>query len=183
MKLNDFQKKYSHHINYNLSYVNMTYMIKNTEFDFDVFLPSIGKNLQRGLVWNIDQKRALILAILRDKTLEPISVIENRVRGKEGEKNCWQVIDGKQRLTTIISFLNDEFTIVHENKEWFYNDLPEECKKHIRFFDRLRVNVHYDDIKDKISDKTKIDLFEEINWLGTPQDIEHLYSLKNEQMG
>ncbi len=51
-------KFHPHEINSSIRY------FKELKIDFDVYLPTIGKNLQRELVWTLDQKREIIWSIL-----------------------------------------------------------------------------------------------------------------------
>lgn len=181
MQLKDFQKKYKHSINKGLSYGCIDRLRDLVDFDFNVYLPSIQMNLQRDLVWSREQKQALILTILRDQKISPIIVIQSEAERKERTRYQWQVIDGKQRLTTIFSFLSFEFSINYNGVDYFFNDLPQDCQKQIRQYDEFVVDVHYSYSDEPISDQTKIDLFEDINWLGTPQDISHMNKLKNSE--
>lgn len=115
------------------------------------------------------------MSILKDQIINPIVVIENYTN-EHGIYN-WEVIDGKQRLTTIFAYLKNEFAIIYEGTVYFFSDLPKDCQDQIENYDRLRFDVHYN-YKCNISDQIKISLFEDINWLGTPQDIKHLKKLK-----
>ena len=58
---------------------------------------------QRALVWTSSQKTLLIDSIWQDFDIPKVYLHE-----KDG---IFHVVDGKQRLTTIISYLNDEFVI------------------------------------------------------------------------
>jgi len=174
--LKQFQKKYTHHVNKGLSFHLLGRLEDIAHWDFDVFLPTKGMNLQRDLVWTIEQKSALIVTILRDQKIPPIVVVQTDK--DESRKYNWQVIDGKQRMTTLFSYMKNEFPIVYEGIEYFFNDLPEDCQRQILRYLGIRIDVHYSYDDDPITDQTKIDLFEEINWLGTPQDINHLNKLK-----
>jgi uncharacterized protein with ParB-like and HNH nuclease domain len=149
---------------------------ESIDFDFDVYLPSIEKNLQRPLVWTLEQKQALIFTILRDQKLNSIVVVQ--VKGHEQKENyLFKVIDGKQRLTTLFGFIDNDFAIVVNNKTYYYRDLPSDCQRQITgYYLTWDVHYHYED--EPITDQTLIDMFEEVNFLGTPQDIEHLNSLK-----
>lgn len=171
-----FVKKYKHTVNKGLSFWRLSGLEAKANWDFEVFLPTKGINLQRDLVWTVEQKSALILTILRDQKIPPIVVIQNEK--DEDRKYNWQVIDGKQRMTTLFGYLKNEFAIVYEGIEYFFKDLPEDCQKQILNYNGITVDVHYSYDDDPITDQTKIDLFEEINWLGTPQDINHLNNLK-----
>ena len=178
LSLNRFQRKYSHHINHGLSFFYLSKLREYIDFDFDVFLPTIGKSLQRGLVWTMEQKQALIISILRDQKLTPFVVIQRNDFQKD-DKYDFQVIDGKQRLTTLFDFIDGKFPIEADGWKYDINTLPADCKKQILSYMGCTFNVHYDYPTEPISDQTKIDLFEDVNWLGTPQEIEHLNSLKN----
>jgi hypothetical protein len=63
---------------------------------------------QRRSVWNKDYKQFFIDSILRNYPIPPIFV--NLEVTKEG-KTKYHVIDGKQRLLSILEFLRDEFAL------------------------------------------------------------------------
>jgi len=178
ISLSNFQKKYKHHVNKGLVYVSLNKLKEWIDFDFDVYLESKGKNLQRDLCWTQLQKEALIISLLRDQKINPIVVIQVDDSKKNRDSNySFKVIDGKQRLTTIFSYLNNEFPIHVEGESYFYKALPKDCQKQIDFY-YLTWDVHYSYPDEPITDDTLISLFEDCNFLGTPQDIEHLNFLK-----
>lgn len=146
--------------------------LKQSTIDYDVFLPTIGKNLQRPLCWNIDQKRELIMSVLLGRRLPKFSLIVK-------ENDSYEVIDGKQRLTTLFSFLDNEFYVCLEGGFYYFKDLPNDYQ--LQFY---RLQIEYDRMiefdKSPISDKTKIDWFYYINFAGTLQDIKHMESLRIE---
>jgi hypothetical protein len=133
-------------------------------FDFDVYLPSKGMNLQRPLVWTIEQKRALIESIIVRRYIPPISVIQT-------VDDVYQVIDGKQRLSAFIDYIQGGFDFCG----YYYSDLP---KEYIRQIDRHYICAYrlceYDE---PISDDDKIEWFRWINFAGTPQEYEHMNAL------
>jgi len=179
ISLKTFQKKYNHHISKGLSFYKISNWPENFNIDFDVFLPSKGLNLQRGYVWTIEQKRAFILSVLKDQKCPSIVVVQHDLRGTMNRGDSqWQIIDGKQRLSTILNYIDNKFPIVIEEGIFFFKDLPKDCQQQIEFFN-LTVDVHYSYQSKPISDDTKISLFEDCNWLGTPQDIEHFKRIKN----
>jgi uncharacterized protein with ParB-like and HNH nuclease domain len=179
ISLKDFDKKYKHICNKGLSFYHIGTLRSFVSFDFDVFLPSKNLNLQRDLVWTKEQKQSLILTLLKDQKINPFVVVQKDVNKTKENKYEWEVIDGKQRLTTIFDFLDNKFFIDLKSEEYFFKDLPEDCQKRIYNYSLYTVDVHYN-YDNKITDEVKIDLFEDINWLGTPQDIQHLKKLKNE---
>lgn len=179
ISLKNFQKTYKHTINKGLSFESINKLRKWIDFDFDVFLPTIGKNLQRPLCWSELQKQSFIISILRDNYIQPLTVIDKKQnRSSAEEKYKFEVLDGKQRLNTAFQFIDNEFSIEVEGNSYFFNDLPIDCQRQIEFYN-FTFNVHYDYSDKPITDQDKIDIFESINWLGEPQEIDHLNNLKN----
>lgn len=167
----------------------------NPLLDFDVYLPKYGRNLQRDLVWTDHQKSELIKSILRDIQIAPLTIVQVRDRRAE-EPLIWQVIDGKQRFTTILSYLRGEFPIEIGNERYYYNDLPEELQKKVKWFD-VRAYMVYHNIyhntdhmtarelaRETVTDEDRIELYLYINYCGTQQDetyMDDLAHLVNKQ--
>lgn len=162
------------HINYNLTVGNKLKRFMKEDIDFDVFLPSIGKNLQRGYVWSSLQKEQLIWTVIKNKKIGILSLIEHAISEKEKK---YEVIDGKQRLSTLFSYLKNEFPIFYKEKPFFYKDLDNDIRISIERLS-LNANIGYSYWDEPITDEDKILWFEELNFLGTPQDQKHLMSLK-----
>lgn len=59
---------------------------------------------QRNEVWTLPQKRELIESLLIGIPIPVIYIFEN-------EKGIKQLVDGRQRISTIISFMNNEFVL------------------------------------------------------------------------
>jgi hypothetical protein len=162
-----------------LYFGNLQSFLRNYEIDFDVYLPSKGVNLQRGLVWTELQKQELIFSVFKQKfgSFNGVRLVPPFHAVRIDDKS-FQIIDGKQRLTTLISFYNGEFPIVFGGKSYFYNDLSEQLQNAIRGFNvELIIKYHYED--DPVTDEHKIEWFELINYSGTPQEKEHLDKLKS----
>lgn len=162
----------------------------NPKLDFDVYLPSYGRNLQRPLVWTEHQKSELIKSILRDIPIAPLTIVQVRDRLAE-EPLVWQIIDGKQRLTTILSYLRGEFPIKIDNEHYYYNVLPEELQKKIKWFDvrayMVYHNIYHDTdhmtakelARETVTDNDRIELYLYINYSGTQQDERYMDELAN----
>lgn len=159
--------------------------------DFDVWLPTYGRNLQRELCWSPRQKSELIISILKDVNIPPLTIVQVRDRKAENPL-VWQVIDGKQRLTTVLGFLRNEFPIVLDwehitDSSYRYNDLPKELQKKIKRFDfranMVYSNIYYDNVDEKtkerefVTDKDKVELYLYLNYSGTPQEQEFMDDL------
>lgn len=139
--------------------------ILDKKFDFDVYLPSKKMNLQRPLVWTLDQKRSLIESVLIRRAIPPISVIQL-------VDDTYQVIDGKQRLSAFIEYVQGGFNFCG----YYCDDLPREYLGQIhRYIPFAYCLFEYPDAP--ISDNDKIEWFQWINFAGTPQDIKHMERL------
>jgi len=172
--INDFRKQLPFKIDKNTSiviYLKHFLEWDKYKIDWDVYLPSKGKNLQRPFVWTLPQKQELIISMLKGIVIPSISVIH------QDDENIFKIIDGKQRLSSMLAFLKGEFPIIWEDEEYYYEDLGETAKREIRLY-TVRGDLAYEDKKNMISDEDKIAWFEMINFSGTPQDIEHLKGLK-----
>lgn len=92
---------------------------------------------QRGSVWTVDQRRALIRSLLTGVPVASIiyaSVPYGAIPDRPGAS--YRVIDGKQRIETVQAFVRDEFTIPGWwlTPEWaddsvrgrdvYYSDIP-----------------------------------------------------------
>lgn len=149
-------------------------------YDFDVYLETYKTNLQRDYVWDHCQQNEFIFSILLEKKLEPVVVVQHDYDYDVCGNTVIQVIDGKQRLTTIKKFLNNEFPILINGVEYYYDDFDSKLK---RFFES-RVNcitatVYYSCPEIPITDDMKIYLFNFYNFSGTPQTEEHKNKLQS----
>lgn len=160
-------------------------------FDFDVYLPTKKINLQRPLVWTLEQKQKFIELIIncRINTFSPAipSIFVIKYMDRETVSyNKIEVIDWKQRLNTIIEFIDNKFPLNIFWKELYYKDLDNIIDKErntsfanayfdCEFITAFTINVR----TNPITDEDKIRLFEMINWTWTPQDLEHIKKLKD----
>jgi uncharacterized protein with ParB-like and HNH nuclease domain len=148
---------------------------KTKTIDWDIYLPTRGRNLQRNYVWSIEQKRELIWSVLIRRHIPPCAII-NTIDKEDESKDIYLIIDGKQRLSTIFDFIDDKFTIIIENIEYLYSELPVDYQQEIANY-----NFHYYIINEpwdnRITDDQKITWFKFINFAGTQQEKDHLKSL------
>jgi len=181
LKLSDVRKKLPFNIHKGMSTECIKHLFDNNYgdiYDTDVFLPSKGKNLQRDHVWTLTQQQEFIISILKGIKIANISWIQYRSDvGNAGGSCTYKIIDGKQRFTAIMKFYNNEFPIEVNGDSFYYRDLEEDASYVIRGFN-FTVDVAYEYDYKMIPDDDKIAWFEQINFAGTPQDIEHLNNLK-----
>jgi hypothetical protein len=181
IKLSDVVRELPFNVSKNLYMGSLrNFAHRKHEFDFNVFLPTKGKNLQRGLVWTLFQKQELIMSVLKGVSIPNPSVIQYKGKDKEP---VIKVVDGKQRLDALFGFVNNEFPINLLGKDYYYDELPEykNPSESIRYkIDSFPVHfdLAYEYYDDLISDDDKIAWFERINFFGTAQDKAHLQNLK-----
>lgn len=107
-------------------------------------------DFQRDMVWSKTKKQGLIDTILRDWKFPPIFLV---ITSRDGSPDFLEVLDGQQRLSSIVDFLEDGFPIdgaiepFDENISGLhgrrYSELPESVRYHIEQYS-LRVHELYD---------------------------------------
>lgn len=188
LTLNDFRstsfEKFNHVTDSSYPLKDFLGKYKN-KCDFDIYLPSLGVNLQRPYTWDDKQRSELIESFFKGIYIPPITFIYSRTIGAGIDETMYRIIDGKQRLTTFMMFYRNEFPLLKYGLEFYYKDLSEMLQGK---FDTMWVkcNVFYEyRYLDKptesilFSDEDLIDLFEFLNFKGTPQDENHLIELRN----
>lgn len=152
---------------------NVGTLIKDIEYDFDVYLQKYKINLQRPYVWERYQQEEFIMSILLEKPIDPLIVVQEiHDTNRDNCTNC--VIDGKQRLMTIQKFGRNEFPIVVDGKEYYYKDFDNSMQMYLQSrVNFLSANVYYSYYDKPITDDEKIALFNYYNFTGTPQAKEH----------
>lgn len=147
--------------------------LQKKDLDFDVYLPTYKRNLQRDKVWKDYQRSDYILSLLKRIYIPPISCLIDDTE----KENKYEIIDGKQRLTTILDFLDNSFPIEVNNKFYFYKDFTLKSQASFRKI-HISANVVYTSKDcDPVSDLEKVEWFLYINYRGTPQDKKHLDTL------
>lgn len=121
---------------------------------------NLAPNFQRGNVWKLKQKSELIESILMGIPLPIMYFFQD----KTGVK---QVIDGKQRLTTLFDFLDESFsltelTVMQDLKGKKFSDLTPIQQGKIEDY-KLSINI----IKPPTPDRIKFDIFDRVNRGGT----------------
>lgn len=129
---------------------------------------------QRDLVWSKKQKLAYIMAIFEKGIETKPTFIVNVVKEPRLE-----VLDGKQRITTLLDFIEDKIKL--ENGKVF-SELNEEDKKTILFHQIRYTRIIKQGYNNDLTDKEKVELFLEINELGTKMSDKHIEKIKEEYL-
>jgi hypothetical protein len=146
----------------------------------EIFTQIIEKDLdlapdfQRSFVWKIRQQIRLIESILLGIPLPAFYFNQDNV-------GAHQVIDGVQRLTTIMLFMSDELKLEEQHMEYlkplqglFYSTLDPATR---RRFSGTQIVAHV--IEPQTPYEVKYDIFNRVNTGGTPlspQEIRHCMS-------
>lgn len=142
-------------------------MVVNGKINFDHIV-------QRSYVWERSRKSALIESMIIGYPIPP--VFAKRVdegTGKRGS-NIYYIMDGKQRLSTIKEYLNDEFALTTLEPVSFMDDeIGEECTADIsdkkfselpealqNFLNTVTINVTY---FDNLTKEEERELFKRLN--------------------
>lgn len=152
-------------------------LAKNYDIDFNVFLPTLGINLQRDFVWTDLQKSELILSILLRRHINSISVVFIQ-DGGSSEPDKLEVIDGKQRISTVLEFIDGKFPVIIYGEPFFYNDLPESLALEVSKRFHWSVNVLFSYPGSVVSDADKVQWFRLLNYAGTAMDYDHMAKLE-----
>ena len=176
INLNTFRPDLNIYFNAGLSFAHKEILNRNL-FDMDVYLQDYHVNLQRHYVWDILQQRAFILSLLRGLLRIPITLVcivsERSIVGEV--KRTYKVIDGKQRLTTLYKFIDNEFCIQHNGLDIYYSDLDNNAQ--LELFRGLKFDVYYSYYDNPVTDKQMVKLFEMINFTGTKVEQDHMDKL------
>lgn len=107
---------------------------------------------QRGLVWDNDRKRLLVDSVLRGKYIPEILIGQPEDLMYEES-----VIDGQQRINTVLDFMENKIkiksdTIIDNNKldGFTFDELPENLKERVKAYclNVVRINGSKEEIED-----------------------------------
>jgi len=153
------------------------------EIDFNpVIIDKEGKEVvyQRPYVWTLKEKQLLIDSIYNNIEIGKIVIrkrsfswVKNRVDAGLLEHTAFsQMVDGKQRVTTLLSFINNEFPDSNGN---YFSDLSVIAQR--KFFSFR--GVTFGELGEEATDEDVLRTFLMINHAGVPQSEEHINFVKS----
>jgi len=153
------------------------YFAENAKIDFNVYLPTRGFNLQRDFVWDIEQKRELIWSILINRNIPRMAMMNVLIENESDDVHgVYQIIDGKQRLSAMLDFCKNKYTLMIDDKEYLFKDLPNDYQSIIKYY-HFAYYIANEPFNVPFTDEDKINWFKYINFAGTPQDKKHFEKL------
>ena len=127
---------------------------------------------QRGFVWTLEDKQSFINSIYNEMDCGKIVIRKyswDELAKQTDPEKCYfnEIIDGKQRLSTIIAFMNDEFP---DSNGYLFSELSKNAQ---RTFESSQC-VGYAEFNGYVSDEDILKQFLMINHTGVPQSKEHI---------
>ena len=116
---------------------------------------------QRDLVWKLEEKQALIDSIFRNVEIGKFALMR-RDYGVDGK--LYEVIDGKQRINTLVEFFEDRFPY----KGKYFSELHPYDQNH---FEEFPAALGF---TEKLTREQILKYFLKMNVAGVPQSQEHL---------
>jgi len=117
---------------------------------------------QRGLVWLLEDKEALIDSIFKGIEIGKFAFV--RLDFKENSP-CYEVLDGKQRMNALQQFYEDKFT--YKGKK--FSDLSPLDRHHF-----LEYTIAIGESRGEMSKAQKYEYFLRLNTRGREQEVEHI---------
>lgn len=156
---------------------DIRHLRKYYTIDTDVRLEKYGYNLQRPYVWTLLQQQELIWSIFMERPVPPFVFIQHSNEKDLLGQTTMMVIDGKQRLTTIFRFIDNEFPIIVDGEDVYFKDLDTVAQNRLNSYS-INVQIYYSYSNDPITDDEKIIIFNHYNFAGTPQEESHKNKLQ-----
>jgi hypothetical protein len=136
---------------------------------------------QRGLVWTLEQKQLLIDSIYNWIEIGKVLIRRNswerfeKEREETGEGHGRDCVDGKQRLCTIIEFVQNKFP---DSKGNYWNDLSPKAQRRFLNYDMISSG----ELSEKATDQDVIDSFLTLNFTGVQMSREHIDYVRSFRM-
>jgi hypothetical protein len=135
-------------------------------FDENEFI--VDPEYQRDYVWGKEEQQELLFSIAHGVPINSIAIITNPSVGIEP---YIEIVDGKQRITTIYKFFNNEISYhcPYTNKDIFFKDLPKPEQRNLK----STVTIPVDNLSADLTLLQKFRYFYAVNFSGKAQSNEH----------
>lgn len=120
---------------------------------------------QRDYVWTDKEQQEFLYSIFHNLPLGHVAIID-RDSYIEGVPN-YEVVDGKQRITTLLKFFDNEIAYRVDGVDVFYKDLDIVTQRQVK-----HKTLPYQQLIN-VTEKDKLEYFYLVNFSGVPQSEEH----------
>lgn len=131
---------------------------------------------QRDFVWTLEQNQLLIESIYQRIECGRLLIRKRSWaecdKMSEGECAFNDIVDGKQRLNAVVSFMRGDYPDLHGN---YYGDLSAQAQ---HYFVNHQL-FSFAEMQENTPDEKVIAQFLKLNHLGTPQSKEHIEFVKS----
>ena len=124
---------------------------------------------QREYVWSSKDQELLINSIFEGIEIGKFAMVH--LEYKEGSNLLYEILDGKQRVTTLVLFITDQF----KYKGKYFSELASEDR--VYFMD---YNITLGETRSELSEKEKREYFLRLNTRGVEQTSAHLEKVKKQ---
>ena len=124
---------------------------------------------QRDYVWKEKEQQEFLFSFFNNLPLGTVAIAINSDYGdEESVSSYYEVVDGKQRITTMLMFINNEIPYIVDGVPYYWKDL--DVKTQRAFKGRT---FPYQEISNSVDEKVKLEYFYRVNFTGVPQDKSH----------
>jgi hypothetical protein len=140
--------------------VSIRYLKKNIEEFISDYGLDLNPNFQRGHVWTNEQRVKFIEFLLEGGKPSPILLNHtNWMKFSKSKDDKFVIVDGLQRLTALLMFIDDELTVYNEFKYSYFDNVS------------ISVQIYVNNLK---TDKEVLKWYLELNEGQTPHTKEEL---------
>ncbi len=163
--------------------VKQTWSIQEMYQKFKSKKLELNPNYQRNVVWGLDKKTSFIESLFMGILIPPIYVVE--IPGETIlDGNTYEIVDGKQRLSTIISFLENKIKLQKRYLEYYgdifvdkkFNDIYKDSDESISNYAKelLSSVLDFYVITANSPEFTKYDIFSRLNRGAEPLRVDEI---------
>jgi hypothetical protein len=159
---------------FSISEIQATYRCRSSASSIYSFLSAhregelnLSAEYQREYVWTEKEQQPLLHSLLSGTPLQSISITSSN-----NSKFSMIIVDGKQRITTLILFFENKIGFKYKGKVIFAKDMD---KAEIRTLVRKSIAITelFNHDGSEVSIKDQIDYFLKVNFFGVHQSSEH----------
>lgn len=125
----------------------------------------LNASYQRDYVWTNREQQEFLYSIFNNLPLGHIALID-RDSWVDDVAN-YEIVDGKQRITTLLKFFDNEIAYKVDGVEVFYKDLDIVSQRQVK-----NKTLPYQQLIN-VTEKDKLEYFYRVNFSGVPQSEEH----------